>query len=223
VPRPRRRRRAEPDPAPGFPPAAAAAAEVFVEGVGREISDTWGRVSDLAGRLFATLYLAGRPMDMDELAHVVGRSKSNVLVNLRTLVSLGLASRTWVPGSRRDLYEVGPDYGNIILRGFFRRLGGNLEANRRAIDTARRQLEAVGRDGGEDPRIAAMRERMLGASRFYDSMNRAYATAVASLGYEVDFVALLQMATRPLDQRRVHQEDQDDDAKPAPRGRSHRR
>jgi len=168
----------------------ARAEQLFIDGVGREISDTWGRVSALAGRIFAALYLRGRPMDMDELSALLGRSKSNILVNLRTLVSLGLVSKTWVSGSRRDQYEVAADYGNVILRAFLRRLGDNLESNRRVVETTEQLLADI--DSSEEPEVAAMRERVQTAARFYDSVGGAYRQLVQSIGFEADFVALIQ-------------------------------
>lgn len=177
-------------------PVEAARAQ-FIEGVGNEISDIWGRVSNLAGRIFAALYLEGRPMDMDEIAAVVGRSKSNVLVNLRTLVGLGLAAKTWSPDSRRDLYEVGPDYGNLILRAFFRRLGANLVNNGRTIEAATQLLDQAG--GDADPAaLAAMRERVATAARFYQTTQAIYDQFTRSIGFDVDFVAVIEKAMTPL-------------------------
>ena len=184
------------------PEASRDAAQVFIDGVGREMSQTWGRVPGLAGRIFAALYLYGQPMDMEELAALLGRSKSNISVNVRTLIELGLVEKAWSPGARRERYAVGPDYGNVILRAFFRRLGDNLESNRRAVQSAAELLETIEARSPEDgERLAKMRERVATALRFYDGARTLYGGFSRSVGFDLDFTALVTSVTGLLTQR----------------------
>ncbi len=184
---------------PPLPAASQEAVAVFVAGVGREISETWGRVSALAGRVFALLFMAGRPMTLDEMAEQLGRSKSNVLVNVRTLVELGLASPAWVPDSRRDHYQVADDFGNIVMRAFMRRLGDNLAGNRRVVEQTKRLLDALPDDDQNDAALAAMRTRVETASRFYVTMGSLYENFAGVGGIDTDFVALLGAVAGWLD------------------------
>ena len=180
-------------PSPPVPEESLEATRVFVDGVGREMSQTWGKVSGLAGRIFAALYLCGRPMDMEELSRLLGRSKSNISVNVRALIELGLVERAWTPGSRRERYVVGPDYGDVILRAFFRRLGDNLEANGRAVRSAVELLERIEPRSPEDrERLARMRARAGTALAFYDAARRLYGGFSRSIGFELDFLGLVR-------------------------------
>ena len=193
------------------PDASRAAAQVFIDGVGREMSHTWGRVPGLAGRIFAALYLFGQPMDMEELAALLGRSKSNISVNVRTLIELGLVERAWSPGARRERYSVGPDYGNVILRAFFRRLGDNLESNRRAVQSAQELLEHIeARSPEDEERLTKMRERVATALRFYEGARKLYSGFSRSVGFDLDFTALVGSVTGLLTKRGPARRDEEE-------------
>ncbi len=193
-----------------LPEESLEAAQVFIDGVGREMSQTWGRVPGLAGRIFAALYLGGRPMDMEELSTLLGRSKSNISVNVRTLIELGLVEKAWSPGERRERYVVGPDYGNVILRAFFRRLGDNLESNARAVRMAVELLDEIeARSPGEAERLAKMRERAATALRFYDTTRALYSGVSRSIGFDFDFTALVSSVTGLLTRRGREPRDED--------------
>lgn len=86
----------------------AAAAQTLEDGVAR-ICRLYG-VNPLAGRLYAVLFLATRPLSLEELCERVEAAKSTVSVALRKLVSWRVARR--LPpqrGDRRDFYEAVTD------------------------------------------------------------------------------------------------------------------
>lgn len=60
--------------------------------------------SDAVGVLRGTLFLADRPVSMDELVEKTGYSKSTVSANMSTLERQGLAKRVIVPGDKRYYY-----------------------------------------------------------------------------------------------------------------------
>jgi len=59
---------------------------------------------DAVGVLRGTLFLADRPVSMDELVAETGYSKSTVSANMSMLERRGLAKRVVIPGDKRYFY-----------------------------------------------------------------------------------------------------------------------
>ncbi|MFZ2470358.1 MAG: MarR family transcriptional regulator [Methanothrix sp.] len=59
---------------------------------------------DAVGVLRGTLFLADRPVSMDELVEETGYSKSTVSANMSMLERRGLAKRVVIPGDKRYFY-----------------------------------------------------------------------------------------------------------------------
>jgi DNA-binding transcriptional regulator GbsR (MarR family) len=84
------------------------ATAIFVDGIGAA-SATSGILTQLQGRIFALLYVQGRPMSLDEIAAELHQSKSNISTTIRNAVEWHLVRRANVPGSRKDHYEAATD------------------------------------------------------------------------------------------------------------------
>ncbi len=75
------------------------------------IIDALGRVyalyglPDVIGRIYGVLFLADRPLGLEDIAQMLGVSKSTVSINIRILEGVGNVRKVWVKGSRRDHYE----------------------------------------------------------------------------------------------------------------------
>src|SRR3954465_13088169 len=100
APRRRMPKPAKPDVASPDPVARARA--TVLDGVGREIAASFPGITRLGGQIVAALYLADRPLSMDELSEELGRSKSNIFANLRGLEGAGIATRHRASGTRHD-------------------------------------------------------------------------------------------------------------------------
>src|SRR4030095_14240607 len=72
-------------------------------------------------RIFGLLYLAARPLSLDEIAAEIEQSKSNVSLNIRVLVEWHLVRRRPQPGSRKDHYEAATDFFRAMQEIFERR------------------------------------------------------------------------------------------------------
>ncbi|HUS77018.1 MAG TPA: MarR family transcriptional regulator [Methanothrix sp.] len=68
-----------------------------------KVANSYG-CSDAVGVLRGTLFLADRPISMDELVEETGYSKSTVSANMSTLERQGLAKRVVIPGDKRYHY-----------------------------------------------------------------------------------------------------------------------
>jgi DNA-binding transcriptional regulator GbsR (MarR family) len=68
-----------------------------------KVANSYG-CCDAVGVLRGTLFLADRPVSMDELVEETGYSKSTVSANMSTLERQGLAKRVVIPGDKRYHY-----------------------------------------------------------------------------------------------------------------------
>lgn len=85
----------------------------FIEGVSR-MGDDFG-LNRFVLQLYALLYLADKPLSLDEIAEELGVSKGNVSVNIRELEKWGAVRNIWIKGSRKDYYEAEPDIKKVFL------------------------------------------------------------------------------------------------------------
>ena len=68
-----------------------------------KVANSYG-CCDAVGVLRGTLFLADRPISMDELVEETGYSKSTVSSNISTLERQGLVRRVIIPGDKRYHY-----------------------------------------------------------------------------------------------------------------------
>src|ERR1035437_1780424 len=94
----------------------------------------WG-VNRTVAQIHALLYLAGRPLDAEEIAETLGVARSNVSTSLKELQSWKLVRITHLMGDRRDHFETSTDVWELF----------------RLIVEGRRQREI-------DPTITVLRE-----------------------------------------------------------------
>lgn len=95
-------------------------ADRFVQAFG-DAANRSGILSELAGKIFAALYLSPGPLSLDEICDSVGASKSNVSVQVRELLSLAMVRRAGIRG-RRHYYEASTDLWTIATELIGRRL-----------------------------------------------------------------------------------------------------
>jgi DNA-binding transcriptional regulator GbsR (MarR family) len=101
----------------GTTPDSSAVRATFVEGMGG-IGEFWG-IGKAMGQIWATLYLDPEPMTMDDLVRAVGITKGHASTNLRALLRLGLVSKSFRPGDRKDYYTPEADlwaFARSVLR-----------------------------------------------------------------------------------------------------------
>ncbi|MHA6252805.1 GbsR/MarR family transcriptional regulator [Oceanobacillus sp. CAU 1775] len=72
-------------------------------------------LSTLESRLFAYMYLEDKPLTLDEMSQALGKSKTAMSTNIRSLSELNLVSQVWRKGERKDLYIANTQ----LLKSFF--------------------------------------------------------------------------------------------------------
>ncbi len=100
----------------------AAARTAVLDGVGREIAASFPGITRLGGQIVAALYLADRPLSMDELSEDLGRSKSNIFANLRGLEGAGIVERHRASGTRHDTFALRGKYPDVVVGAYLTRL-----------------------------------------------------------------------------------------------------
>jgi DNA-binding transcriptional regulator GbsR (MarR family) len=99
-----------------------------------EMGSRWG-VNRTVAQIHALLYLAGCPLDAEEITKTLGVARSNVSNSLKELQAWNLTRIVHLKGDRRDHYEVSTDVWELF----------------KLIVAGRRQREI-------DPTIVALRE-----------------------------------------------------------------
>ncbi len=78
-----------------------------------EMGSRWG-VNRTVAQIHALLYLAGRPMDAEEITQTLGVARSNVSTSLKELQSWNLVRVVHVKGDRRDHFETSTDVWELF-------------------------------------------------------------------------------------------------------------
>lgn len=78
-----------------------------------EMGSRWG-VNRTVAQIHALLYLAGRPMEAEEIAGTLGVARSNVSNSLKELQSWKLISIVHLRGDRRDHFETSTDIWELF-------------------------------------------------------------------------------------------------------------
>ena len=78
-----------------------------------EMGSRWG-VNRTVAQIHALLYLAGRPMDAEEITDTLGVARSNVSNSLKELQSWNLVKVVHLRGDRRDHFETSTDVWELF-------------------------------------------------------------------------------------------------------------
>lgn len=78
-----------------------------------EMGSRWG-VNRTVAQIHALLYLAGRPMDAEEIMQTLGVARSNVSNSLKELLSWHLVRVVHLKGDRRDHFETSTDVWELF-------------------------------------------------------------------------------------------------------------
>jgi len=78
-----------------------------------EMGTRWG-VNRTVSQIHALLYIAGRPMDAEEIAETLGVARSNVSTSLKELQSWKLVKVAHILGERRDHFETSLDVWELF-------------------------------------------------------------------------------------------------------------
>jgi DNA-binding transcriptional regulator GbsR (MarR family) len=132
-----------------------------------EMGTRWG-VNRTVAQIHALLFLAGRPLNAEDIAETLGVARSNVSNSLKELQSWKLVRVTHVLGDRRDHFTALQDVWEI-----FRVIVE--ERKRREIDPTLSVLRECAIEGTQDPALdAAALARMQTTLDFLEMLSSTF-------------------------------------------------
>ncbi|RDW19891.1 GbsR/MarR family transcriptional regulator [Oceanobacillus chungangensis] len=90
-------------------------------------------LTPLEARLFIYLYLSEQAFTLDEMSEALGKSKTSMSTNIRSLLELNLVTRVWKKGIRKDLYEANTQLFKAFMNTYLSRW----------IDATKQQLDGL--------------------------------------------------------------------------------
>jgi len=125
--------------------------DIFIEGWGR-MGPSWG-ISKVMGEIHALLYLTPSSLSLDEISEKLKTSRSNVSLNVRALIDLGVVKKVIVRGERKDYYTAEDDIGKVArllaLAKKRKELDPAMEIVESALGAAERDDSTLGKEAPE--------------------------------------------------------------------------
>lgn len=168
-------------------PRAARAHDILIEGWGR-MGPSWG-ISKVMAEIYALLYLSPEALSLDEISERLRTSRSNVSLNVRALVDLGVVRKVVVRGDRRDYYAAEDDIGKVARLLAVAKKRRELDP---AMEIVQEAIDAVEREGG-DPLVAARLEEL---RRHMDFVNAIFAAFVGGEGDVSELAQVVRVRDR---------------------------
>jgi DNA-binding transcriptional regulator GbsR (MarR family) len=140
-----------------------------------------GILTQQQARIFGLLYLAARPLSLDDIAAELSQSKSNVSLNVRVLVEWHLVRRRPLPGSRRDHYEAATDFFRAMQEIFERRFRWTVRQVLAAVADTRAAASAEPRRAPAD-----LEERLARLEAFFGLVDAGIAAFVAGEAFPAE-------------------------------------
>jgi DNA-binding transcriptional regulator GbsR (MarR family) len=92
------------------------------------------------GQIYGLLLFSERPLSLDEIAERLGVSKASASVGSRQLAGWGALRTVWVPGDRRDYFEVEADILGVLRKAYVEWFKPRLGRTRQRFETLQSSL-----------------------------------------------------------------------------------
>ena len=97
-------------------------------------------LTPLEARLFTYLYLSTKANTLDEMSEALGKSKTAISTNIRSLVNMNLVKKVWKKGIRKDLYEAHKDLYKIFMSYYVTKFITEMTQNNDSLEEIRNVL-----------------------------------------------------------------------------------
>jgi DNA-binding transcriptional regulator GbsR (MarR family) len=111
----------------------------MIEACGR-VCQVFGLPRSL-GQIYGLLYLAPDPLSLDDIAELLGISKASVSTGTRQLLAWGGLRQVWIPGERRDHFQVEPELGRLLRAGYAELLKPRLTSSQKRLERMTQTLD----------------------------------------------------------------------------------
>jgi len=113
------------------------------------------------GQIYGLLFVSPRPLSLDDIAERLALSKTSASTGSRQLASLNLIRQVWLPGERRDHFEVRADLREVLRANYNTMVKPRLDLVDRSLARVREQLGADAEAGRVDAEARTVTEGRL--------------------------------------------------------------
>lgn len=114
------------------------ARERVIDSIGKNM-DLYGITLSI-GHLYGHMYFHNGPVTLDEMSATMGMSKTSMSTGVRTLLDLKMIDKVWSKGSRKDQYEVEPDWYRNFSDYFSIKWRKAVESNMSALNKSLQEV-----------------------------------------------------------------------------------
>jgi len=158
-----------------------------IESIGKNM-DLYG-VTLSVGYMYGHMFFRDTPVTLDEMASIMGLSKTSVSTGMRSLQDLKMINKVWGRGSRKDLYEVEQDWYQTFIDFFSIRWRKSVEMNRHALERSLKEMRMIlGECADNEPVVRMLQadiEKIENAIRYYEWLNRLIDTLESGKIFEL--------------------------------------
>ena len=145
-----------------------------------EMGQVWG-INRTMAEIHALLYVTATPQCTDDVMERLHISRGNASMSLRALCDWGIIRRQHRRGERREYFESLSDVWEMFSIIAAERKRREMDPVLETIKNCRRELEAANLGKiGNDPAVAATRERLDGMEEFMGLTNKVFQTFIGS-------------------------------------------
>tara|TARA_Y100000589_G_scaffold324285_1_gene360210 strand:- start:414 stop:962 length:549 start_codon:yes stop_codon:yes gene_type:complete len=113
----------------------------------QEMVEVGGRICQIlglprsTGQIYGLLYLSAKPLSLNLMSSMLGISKGSVSIGTRQLASWGAIRKVWIPGDRRDFYEVVEDLRQLIRGSYNNLIKTKIESSKKRLANIESNLQ----------------------------------------------------------------------------------
>ncbi|CAM4417202.1 GbsR/MarR family transcriptional regulator [Paenibacillus tarimensis] len=127
-----------------------------IESIGKNM-DLYGITLSI-GHLYGHMYFQNTPITLDEMSKTMGMSKTSMSTGMRTLMDLKMINKVWGKGTRKDLYEVVPDWYQNFSDYFSIKWRKAVEGNMHALAKSLAEINSLKGEAEGDPEFLQLLE-----------------------------------------------------------------
>ncbi|UQZ33343.1 GbsR/MarR family transcriptional regulator [Paenibacillus sp. PK3_47] len=142
----------------GLPPEQieriSKARERVIDSIGKNM-DLYGITLSI-GHLYGYMYFNQGPVTLDELSRTMGMSKTSMSTGVRTLLDLKMIDKVWGKGTRKDLFEVVPDWHQNFSDYFSIKWRKAVEGNMSALSKSLTEIRQMKTEYAGDEQLTVL-------------------------------------------------------------------
>jgi len=156
--------------------------QVHINKVRQRVIESIGKNMDLygitlsIGHLYGNMYFNRSPVTLDEMSQAMGMSKTSISTGMRTLTDLKMINKVWGKGSRKDLYEVVPDWHQNFTDFFSIKWRKAVEMNSSVLKKTLIEIKNIKQQEAEDEDLCQLisldEEKIVDALNYYNWLLR---------------------------------------------------